>query len=72
MEGHSHFVKTMKQSEFIKHNISSKNNLYVEAKEVGVEIYCFWEKLMEFITYNNVSARHILLRNPCNHNGGTR
>lgn len=41
MEGHSHFVKTMKQSEFIKHNISSKNNLYVEAKEVGVEIYCF-------------------------------
>jgi hypothetical protein len=26
---------------------------------------------MEFIAYINVSALHILLRNPCNHNGGT-
>jgi hypothetical protein len=47
-----------------------KNNLYVEAQKVEAEIYCFWEKLMEFIT-SNASARHILLKNPCNHNGGT-
>jgi len=56
---------------FTKHNISSKNNLYVEAQEVGGAIYCFWGKLTEFITYNNVSALHILLKNSYNYNGGT-
>jgi hypothetical protein len=64
MEGHSCYVRTMKNSEFTKHNISS-NNPYVQAQKVRGQIYCLCGKFMEFITYNNVSGLHILLKKHC-------